>query len=336
MRFRNFVLLGLFATAILGIAVCKKDNEDLETKTKAVAENPIVRIINGQEYSFQGNKVTQLTKDEDNEAVYGVISDIHGYFGKAKIFAEELKKRGVEGIIVPGDSCLNETLRTGREDSNNRTEIIKSLSAVAETGLPVFVIPGNHETKRDWKSALSEVSSQYPNVIDMINYRVFDGEDVDFVSMPGYTDANYTAKGGFLLSKKEILDIGKLRKGLDNAVVLITHGAGKTTGNYSETNKRIGPGTIDSGEDVGNETTRQMQIDNDIPFAVVGHIHEAGALAATFSGENVNPREWAKQFTANFGALERWQNLNGETYDGMAGIFRMKGNEAMYEILTMQ
>jgi Icc-related predicted phosphoesterase len=333
-RLLSLALIGSLIGAGLGC-----DNEEpLESKLQ---QNPVVRTINGNDYRVEGNRVTEISSDEDDSASYGVISDIHGETKKARSFAEEFKRRGVVGIIISGDIPLNEGLRYGRRDSReDETEIKEVLSAVAETGLPVFVIPGNHERKHDYESALAKVTAEYENVIDMTRFRVFDGDDADFVSLPGYQvfksgNMQFIPEDGYWVKPDTIRETGKLREGLDDAVVLITHGAGKTTGDYDRTkNPRVGPATTYSGQDVGDVLTREMQIKNDIQFGVVGHIHEAGGNAATFDGQMVEPGEWAKQFTANFGTLERCRYLNGKTYDGMAGIFTVRGDEAMYDILT--
>ncbi|MBI2110731.1 hypothetical protein HYT51_03040, partial [Candidatus Woesearchaeota archaeon] len=99
---------------------------------------------------------------------------------------------------------------------------------------------------------------------------------------------------------------------------------------------KVGPATVYSGNDVGDATTTEMMRTNNIPFAVVGNIHEAGGLAATYDGKLVEPGEWAKQFTANFGGLERWKHLSGETYNGMAGILTVKGDQAKFDMIYLK
>ena len=334
MKWKNLVSLGLAGALAFGVVGCK-DKNNLESKVEQTA--PITRTINGEQYRFEGNKVSQLSSDEDNQAMYGIISDAHGEVEKARAFAQKFKEMNVDGIILPGDLPSNETLRYDQRDSNpDKTEIKQVLEAVAETGLPIFVIPGNHERRPDYESALAEVTAKYENVIDMTQFRVFDGDDADFVSLPGYQtfkipgrqfipDNGYWAKPDFIKAT------GKLRQGLDDAVVLIAHGAGKTSGNG-----KVGPATIYSGQDVGDANTTEMMRENNIPFSVVGHIHEAGGIATTYDGKPVKQGEWAKQFTANFGGLERWKHLNGETYNGMAGVLSVKGDEAKFEMMYLK
>lgn len=333
MKWKNLISYGLIGILTLSGVGCE-DKDNLESKIQTA---PIVRTINGEEYRFEGNKVSQLSSDEDNEVKYGVISDAHGEVEKARVFAQKFKEMGVNGIILPGDLPSNEALRYGQRDSNpDRNEIKKVLEAVAKIGLPVFVIPGNHERKPDYESALAEVTAKYENVIDMTQFRVFDGDDADFVSLPGYQTfripgRQFIPDDGYWTKPDFIRATGKLREGLDDAVVLIAHGSGKTN-----TDGKAGPATIYSGNDVGDVTTTRMMRENNIPFAVVGHIHEAGGFAATYDGKQVRQGEWAGQFTANFGGLERWKHLNGETYNGMAGVLIVKSNQAKFDMIYLK
>ena len=329
---KRLLAAGLIGALALGTVGCKKESPNLEAVVEQIA--PFERTINGHQYNFEGNKITEATSDEDNQASYGIISDAHGEAGKAKFFAEEFKKRGVDGIILTGDLPSNEGLRYGRTDSRaDRSEIREVLEAVAQTGLPILVIPGNHEQKPDYTQALAEVTAKYDNVIDMTKFRVFNGDDVDFVSLPGYQTfkipgRQFIPDNGYWAKPELIQSTGKLRSSLDDAVVLITHGCGKTAS--------LGPATIYSGRDVGDETTTEMMRKNNIPFAVCGHIHEAGGLAATYDGKSVKQGEWSKQFSANFGGLEDWKHLDGKTYSGMAGVLTVKGDQAKFEMLYLQ
>jgi len=329
MDYKKITYSALVGALILSGFGCNKNNRDLGQEPQL----PIERTINGFNYKFEDGRVTEIDSDDDKEATYGVISDIHGEIEKAKYFAEQFLERGVDGIIIPGDISLNEPLRYGREDSrDDKDEIIGVLEVIAETGLPIFVIPGNHERVQDYRSALEELSEKYSNIIDMTKYRVFDGDDIDFISLPGYQTRSIPGRvfipdDGYWASKDFIFETGKLAKELDDPIILITHGAGKT-------NARSGPSTLYDGTDVGDLNTTEMQKNSNIPFAIVGHIHEAGGTAAAFDGSSVKPNELSEQFTVNFGTLENWKYLDGKTYDGMAGIFTLKGNQAKYEILT--
>lgn len=307
---RAIKIIGL--AALVALAGCSAKNTAQNQEA-----GPSLVVMAGGEYRFESNKVTEITSDADNEAAYGVISDIHGNAGKAKLLVEKLREKGVQGIITPGDV------------GENRTQIKEVLETLAEPGLPVFVIPGNHESKADFEAGIGDAQKSHSNIIDMTKYRVFDGDDADFVSLPGYQVQRFVHKGGYYAGPSFVRETGSLRQGLDDAVVLITHGAGYTGANQ-------GPATIYNGTDVGDRLTSDMMIGSNVPFAVCGHIHEAGGIAATFEGENVMPGEWAEQFTANFGTLKQWELLNGETIEGMAGILYIQDDKAKYEIVVLE
>jgi Icc-related predicted phosphoesterase len=324
---RKLIPWSIIGALALGGVGCK-DKDSLESKVQDTT--PVVRTINGQDYRFEGNKVTQLTSDEDNQARYGVISDPHGEVEKARAFAQKFKEMGVDGIIVPGDVVNNERFSRRGKKWNDAEETTTVLEAIAETGLPVYVISGNHDITDDYNKGLSKVTQKHLNVIDMNKYRVVDGDDADLVSLPGYTNRRFTAPGALYADPDFVRKTGKLADGLDDSVVLIAHGAGKTN-----TDGKPGPATIYRGDDVGDPTTTQMMKKNGIPFAVVGNIHEAGGLAATHVGTPVKQGEWSKQFTANFGGLEKWKHLDGKTYDGMAGVLTVKGDQAKFEMIYL-
>ncbi|HII15164.1 MAG TPA: hypothetical protein HA362_02530 [Nanoarchaeota archaeon] len=296
--------------ALVAVLGCGKGSEKQEEPNA-----PCTVMIGGEEYRFEANRVTELGSDADTKASYGVISDIHGNAEKAGQFAQKFREMGVDGIISPGD--LGE----------NKAQIKAVLEALAETGLPVFVIPGNHEKRQDYESAVEESTREHSNIIDMARYRIFDGDDADFVSLPGYQVQRFVHPGGYFASPEMIEETGRLRHGLDDAIVLITHGAGRTNGTP-------GPATLGNGRDVGDANTARMMMGSNIQFAVCGHIHEAGGIAATFEGQNIEPGELAEQFTANFGTLKQWENLNGETYNGTAGILDIEANRAKYEFMV--
>jgi len=295
---------------------------------------PFTKTINDHEYRFESGKVTELSADADFDMRFGVLSDIHGEVEKAGYFATLFKKRKVDAILIPGDIPLNEELRYDDADKlKDEVEIVRVLEEVAKTGLPIFVIPGNHERKIDYENALKKVTAFHPNVIDMTDYRIFDGDDADIVSLPGYqifsiSGYQFIPDDGYFAQKRDVDELRELRKGLDDSVILLTHGAGKT-------NAVIGPSTTYDRRDVGDAYTTSAQKEAQIPFAVVGHIHEAGGRAAQFAGTPIKEGEWSSQFTVNFGTLQEWKYLDGITRKGMAGILYVHGKEAKFEIMDL-
>ena len=336
MRFRDYLKLGFMAALFVGCQKEPVEEPSVQVEhptTKTIT--PFTKTINNVDYAFKTGRVTQKTVDEDNLARIGVVSDIHGEIDKTRLVADRFVKSNVDYIVSLGDHCSNDGLRYGKnERRNDKEEIVDALEVLAQTKLPVFVIPGNHERVKDYEAALEEVTAKYENVIDMDQFRVFDGDDVDFVSLPGYQTfragrRQFIPVDGFYVKPEFIADTGKLSEGLDDAVVLVAHGAGKT-------NAIRGPATVYNGMDVGDENTRQMMKSAGINYAIAGNIHESGGLAATHAGVPVKQGEWSSQFTANFGGLEKWKHLDGNTYNGMAGVFTVDGSKAKFEMFYLE
>lgn len=280
------------------------------------------------------DRLTQIDYDDDERVVFGVVSDIHGEVDRARLVGTILAERGVSYILVPGDIANNEQLRSGRVDSiDDEEEIVASLEALAETHLPILVMPGNHEHRSDWEAAMQRVTPYYPNVLDMAQYRVFDGDDVDIVSLPGYqvrTSGNqqFIPENGFYASPQMIRETGELTQGLDNPIFLMAHGAGRTG--------TPGPATIYSGRDVGDNETTQMMYDANIHFAVVGNIHEAAGLATTRDGRPVPEGVFVDEFVLNVGTLQTWTLLDGRVMNGSAAIITVEGNQAKYQMIYLE
>ncbi len=300
------------------------------------------------QFQFEGNKVIE-TGPEASEVSYGVISDAHGEVEKARTAAQILKNRGVKGIIIPGDISCNEDLSNRcPKNSSDLIEIEETLSAIAETGLPLFVIPGNHEEIDAYEEALASVISKYPKVIDMTQYRIFDGTGIDFLSLPGYgiktvpityedplipgdiitTTLILIPKDGFFITGDEFRRTENLSSTANGPLVLVTHGPGKIEGIST-------PGMTFDQRDIGDSRVTQLMRKAEIPFAIVGHIHEAGGVATTLNGTIVKPREWTTEMMLNAGTLQNWKYNDGTLRKGMVQIVTFKGNEAKFETINI-
>lgn len=292
-----------------------------------------VRVITvgSRAYEIKGAHARMITQDENTHARYGVISDIHGETEKARAMGKLFKKRDVDAIIVLGDTPLNEPLRYHRPDGQqDEQEIYKAFSALAETGIPLFVIPGNHELKKDYEAVFARL--RHHPIIDMAAVRVIDGDDADVVSLPGYQTRatathTFVPDGGYWANPSLIRETARLKTGLDDAVLLVTHGPPKTT--------TPGPGTLNGGIDAGDEETRNMMRSADISFVVSGHIHEAGGQAVTLTGTRVPEKTWSDSLILNVGSIEPSTLLDGKTHSGMGAIVTIDGARAMYELVYL-
>ena len=182
----------------------------------------------------------------------------------------------------------------------------------------------------------------------MTQYRIFDGKVIDFMSLPGYsikvspivyedfekneiitTGLILLPRNGFYITPTDFRSAENMSKTLDRPLVLITHGPGKIEGNNT-------PGRISTNKDAGDERITTLMRDNNIPFAIVGHIHEAGGIATTLNGTNIKPGEWSTEMMLNVGTLQNWVYNDGTPRSGMIQMVTFRGNEAKYETITLE
>lgn len=312
-------LLGALLTSAFG---CSKNPETIEAKVEAKVENvPVVKVIDGQQYRFEASKVTQLSSNNDNLS-FGILSDIHGDNSNVKYFVDEFQKRKVKGIIISGD--LAERLRNNIADDIEMEEVLEE---AAKSGLPIYVIPGNHDLRKDYEKALRDLSSKYPNLIDMSTVRVVDGMGVDIVSCPLMDDHFSVVYGrGFV---GDCADLDTLVKQTNDAVIVVSHqpplGKGSQGIDYVPTI----PKNVGSAELLAEMNQVGVKV------GVFGHIHEAGGRATTLDGKAVAQGEYSSELLLNPGPASSWQRMlaTGDSTTGMAGILTVKGKEAKYEIM---
>jgi len=189
---------------------------------------------------------------------FGVISDIQGE--SLENIITQFHTYQLHGVIVAGD------ISDMHNDLDDYDEIYNSLEQLLELQVPLFVIPGNHESQEDYYNAINAINNS--NIIDMSKGRVVEYKNINMISLPGYNIEDYVIKDGFLYNDSEILFLEELvNKSLIN--ILISHNPAKGTHEHSID-------TITTGENVGNELLREVMLNNNINFAVFGHIHEAG------------------------------------------------------------
>lgn len=160
--------------------------------------------INGDLYSVSGDSIVQLTDTHSNEGCIrlAVVSGIQGIVDCAERSAAGLKEeRNIRAIIITGNSYLNGKLfgyQTHATPEDDIKRMVAALTPYARLGLPIFIVPGNHEEKAVYDGAIAELRKSFPNVFD-INGITVDGKGFNLVGLGGYYDPMFTAKGGFLL-----------------------------------------------------------------------------------------------------------------------------------------
>ncbi|MEK6963886.1 MAG: metallophosphoesterase [Nanoarchaeota archaeon] len=251
----------------------------------------------------------------------GLLSDIHGHLDKLDGFLEQFKSEKVEAVIVSGDSVLNEELSYGRVDKiEDEAELEEVLNHLKTAGVPVFVIPGNHEGQGIYKRAWGV---KRESVFDLVQYRFVDLKGLDLVSLPGYyieTDSThrFLPADGFFLSKEGIQNLSILLRPKEDKdpVMVITHGPPLSS-------LETGFDVVQGVGHTGSSVLRKALLDNPISFAIFGHIHEGGPKAEN-STDSILEGIFSDHLWVNVGAVQ----------DGRASILEVSGNKASFTSIS--
>jgi len=211
---------------------------------------------------------------DDGEVHIGVVSDIEGAVENAKISAEKLRKENVDAVIIAGDCYENEKIRRNPlypNSTNNLEEMVEGIRPYAELGVPVFVIPGNHESQVVYHHAMNKLKREYPRVFDIRNASV-DLEGVNIVGLGGYHDKRFTDPNGFILTPddyKTAIDMLFSFQDQDELTLFVTHSPPKSKSKIDY---------VPEAGHVGDENIKDiMNIDFEEKVNNIhGHIHEGG------------------------------------------------------------
>ena len=288
--------------------------------------------INKELFIVDDVSVKQITKDFDQEAKLGVLSDAHGYYEHVYKISELFKREKVDAIVMLGDYAQH-TRKKPRPELSDTDEIYLCIEAAAKMGIPVYVIPGNHETKQDYNTALYVLSIKYDNIFDLSKIRIVDGDDFDLISNPYGDDQTYSSDG-FKGNKKTIEKIKELvsafrqNKKNNDPEILITHQPprGKSVQDID---------TVFTGQNVGSEILDEVMRAASLRFSFSGHIHEAGGRAADSEGKMVEQDMFVEEMRFNPGSASPWQYLTGQEAKAMAGIVTINRTKMSYKSIEM-
>ncbi len=322
----------------------------------------------GVGYQLDGYLLSQTAGDPDNEAVIGVISDtkedsdsnrenlkaILDFFKKEKVeiilhlgdvasvppLPEEIEvpEKGPDGTPLSAEQQdiirRRELSRARREAMTKGVEdIVEMISALAESGLPVFVIIGNRECKSTFNMALDTLAEDFPNVFNLNFVRRVDLDDVDIISQPGYHDPEYIHCNWdrCLYYESDTLALEELAKECDDPVLLVSHGPPRQK-------DRNGIDVVSDGANVGNPWLTRVLEKAGIKFGAFGNIQEAGGKATTLDGSSIITQDtFVDSFYLNPGPADsmRWSMNDGTESRGMAAVIHLVDKKASYKVFRI-
>lgn len=292
-----------------------------------MADAPVETFeVGGKTYERKGSTVTQTSADPDDELVVGQLTDIKDHTpenaANIKAALAWFKENKVDVIAVTGD--LGESAES----------ITAVLNDVATAGVPVLAMVGNRECRDHFTKGVAAAQAAAKNVVNMNTVRVFNTDEVSFVSMPGYYNPQYIhcAEG----CQYQPSDVAELPKFAEKATapvkLLVSHGPPQQKGE-----KAID--RIHEGANVGDpELTKVMQ-SGLFPFGLFGNIQEAGGYATDLAGgTRIAPDTFADSLYLNPGPVDsvRWVMLDGTESVGMAGLLHVKGKQAKYKVFRVK
>lgn len=170
--------------------------------------------------------------------------DVHGNLHELKEIAEKAKHEKVDALICAGDLTFFGTALD---------ELIKKLNI----GLPLLIIPGNHEFPEDIKGAAKKhnfVKNFHATTFTLASWMIFGlgGSKITPFSTPFEMDEK-------LIEKK----LSKFKKKKTEKLILVTHEPPLNTG-------------LDSvdGMHLGSSAIRKFIEKNQPAYCICGHYHE--------------------------------------------------------------
>ncbi|MCX8147103.1 MAG: metallophosphoesterase [Candidatus Woesearchaeota archaeon] len=182
--------------------------------------------------------------------------DSHGNMNVLKEVGQKAKKSDVDMVICAGDVSTFEQ------------DIAKIIKGLDEIGVPVLIIPGNHESEK----TLKEIASKSKNIV-YLNKGMLRIKDYVFVgfSANGFAERDPEFDRWVKKVKKEF------RK--EDKIILVTHAPPYNT-------------KLDNimGSHCGNKDVRKFIETTNISLGISGHIHETAGREDSIKGRKiVNP-----------------------------------------------
>ncbi len=236
-----------------------------------------------------------------------------------KRFLDVFEHEDVDAILLGGDAA---------EEPEVLDKIYGYL--VEATQRPMLAVVGNTERAGAHNYAIKKLRKAGKlNLLNADVVRRVDGDGFDVVGLGGYFDKRYLhLAGGCLYTKQALDEVVAAAKDADDPVIFLGHGPPKQTGKAA-----IDWANVNAN--VGDPALTEVIKTGAIPFGVFGHILEAGGKATDLKGNVVPQKKLLKTFYFNPGSANPlpWKLNDGSTSYGLAGVIRVKGKTASYEVL---
>jgi hypothetical protein len=236
-----------------------------------------------------------------------------------KVLAAELQRRGAEVLVANGDL------------GDNAEAQVALLSALASTGLPLLVQPGNRELRADLDAAGAEVRRRGGKLTDLSHTRLVDLGDALLAGLPGGFERKQVRHEGACLYVQRDLDLlaGFLDKLPPGAVPTILVAAAPPRGE--------GARALDfsDGQNLGDGRLGPLLTAQRAQFGFFGQVWESGGRAVDGAGRALAAGAASAQLYLNPGAADRtaWPMSDGTSANGLAALFTLRGRLATFEVV---
>ncbi len=235
-----------------------------------------------------------------------------------ELFLDRFKAAGAQLIAVAGGVGLAE---------ENVREVIETLAAAP---VPVLVSPGAQESYDVFRSVISELHGERPQIVDMTKVRRVRLGQVTLLSLPGYHEPFYLEARGRGCSY-EPRDLEKLTALADDGRVNVLLSASPPRGKGQRAVDR-GRGSVN----IGDPELAAAMDEAGIRFGLFGHVYEAGGQSTAADGETHRaPGVWHESLFVQAGATDSLPLtlVGGGRSVGMAHLVEISGHRGRYRTL---
>ncbi|HIH38552.1 metallophosphoesterase [Candidatus Woesearchaeota archaeon] len=272
----------------------------------------------------------------------GVISDIHKRPYLVPYLLEEMKKSGVDTLVLNGD-----LMDMGMSEAEARDSITYVMEAVLLSGLETYVMPGNHDSFEALYPIIDFCDERYDRVHGIFSPTVLHGDEQDILLLPGShmdgdfrfgTDAPsgwYAKTQGGATRVETVQDYQRLVRNNQAQGLITYHNIEDIVDTLSDTKPTIAichepmmfetSDAIDASALAGYRNSGSLDLYTlfalkNISVAVCGHIHEWAGYAHDANENHVPPGTFSRSLHYDASYAE----------EGRAGIVELRRGEARY------